>query len=89
MSTTSTDTHGEEDDARRRVDDASPSSSTNPLDINGSVFNADMFSQRMIKDSSLSQLMAQETEVKRQIQSLDSDMQVVFFYYFLFFLELI
>jgi hypothetical protein len=48
-----------------------------PLNINGAAFNADQFTQKLIKEASLSQLMAQETEVVRQIGSLDSDMQTL------------
>ncbi len=58
---------GEEDEA----------ASDDPHDINGAAFDAESFSQRLIRDSSLSQLMAQETEVVRQVGALDSDMQTL------------
>lgn len=48
-----------------------------PLNINGSGFNADFFTQKLIAEASLSQLMSQENEVVRQIGSLDSDMQTL------------
>lgn len=48
-----------------------------PLDINSSSFDPDMFVSRLVTEASLSQLMAQEGEIVRQIQSLDSDMQTL------------
>ncbi len=51
--------------------------STSTMDINSSNFDADTFTQRLINQATLSQLMAQETEVQRQVGSLDSDMQTL------------
>ena len=51
--------------------------SDHPLNINGPAFNADMYTQKLIKEASLSQLMAQEAEVVKQIGALDSDMQTL------------
>jgi len=51
--------------------------SNSPYDINGTGFDPDIFVARLVKEASLSQLMAQEGEVIRQIQGLDSDMQTL------------
>ena len=48
-----------------------------PLNINGAAFNSDLYTQKLIKEASLSQLMAQEAEVVKQIGALDSDMQTL------------
>ena len=42
--------------------------SNSPYDINGTGFDPDIFVARLVKEASLSQLMAQEGEVIRQIQ---------------------
>ncbi len=47
------------------------------MDMDGSAFDAETYSQRLIKEASLSQLMAHESEVVRQIGALDSDMQTL------------
>lgn len=49
----------------------------NPYDINAPGFDPDLFVAKLVKEASLSQLMAQEGEVVRQIQGLDSDMQTL------------
>jgi len=49
----------------------------NPYDINSPGFDPDLFVAKLVKEASLSQLMAQEGEVVRQIQGLDSDMQTL------------
>jgi len=49
----------------------------NPYDINAAGFDPDLFVAKLVKEASLSQLMAQEGEVIRQIQGLDSDMQTL------------
>ena len=51
--------------------------SGNPLDINNANFDPELFVNRLISEASLSQLMAQEGEIVRQIQGLDSDMQTL------------
>ena len=51
--------------------------SDHPLNINGPAFDPDMYTQKLIKEASLSQLMAQEAEVVKQIGALDSDMQTL------------
>jgi len=53
------------------------SSVVNPLDINGSEFDPDMFVNKLVAEASLAQLLAQEGEIVRQIQGLDSDMQTL------------
>lgn len=50
---------------------------SSPYDINNSSFDPELYSQKVIKEASLAQLMAQEGEVVRQIHSLDSDMQTL------------
>ena len=48
-----------------------------PYDVNSPSFDAELYSQKVIKEATLSQLMAQETQIVRQIHSLDSDMQTL------------
>lgn len=50
---------------------------SNPYDINSADFDADLFVAKLVGEASLSQLMAQEGEIVRQIQGLDSDMQTL------------
>merc|ERR1739844_504712 len=50
---------------------------SSPYDINNSSFDPELYSQKVIKEASLAQLMAQEGEIVRQIHSLDSDMQTL------------
>ena len=50
---------------------------SSPFDINSSSFDPELYSQKLIKEASLSQIMAQEGEIVRQIHSLDSDMQTL------------
>jgi len=52
-------------------------SSSNPYDINSQGFEPDLFVNKVVKDSSLSQLMSQEKEIVTQIKGLDSDMQTL------------
>ncbi|XP_039285444.1 vacuolar protein sorting-associated protein 51 homolog [Nilaparvata lugens] len=49
----------------------------NPYDINGTYFNPDMYLQKILKESSLKQVMDKETEVVRDTQSLHSEMQTL------------
>ena len=56
---------------------AAGAASDHPLNINGAAFNSDLYTQKLIKEASLSQLMAQEAEVVKQIGALDSDMQTL------------
>ena len=56
---------------------SSGAASDHPLNINGPAFDPDMYTQKLIKEASLSQLMAQEAEVVKQIGALDSDMQTL------------
>ena len=48
-----------------------------PYDVNSPSFDSELYSQKVIKEATLSQLMAQETQIVRQIHSLDSDMQTL------------
>ena len=48
-----------------------------PYDVNSSSFDPDLYSQKLMKEASLAQLMAQEGEIVRQIHGLDSDMQTL------------
>ena len=59
------------------ISGGSGAGSDHPLNINGSAFDADMYTQKLIREASLSQLMAQEAEVVKQIGALDSDMQTL------------
>ena len=52
-------------------------SSKNPYDINSQSFDPELYTQRLIKEASLAQLMAHENETVKQIHSLDSDMQTL------------
>ncbi len=52
-------------------------SSKNPYDINSPSFDPELYTQRLIKEASLAQLMAHENETVKQIHSLDSDMQTL------------
>jgi len=49
----------------------------NPYNINSPDFDADIYVSRLVNEASLAQLMAQEGEIVRQIQGLDSDMQTL------------
>ena len=49
----------------------------NPYDINSPDFDADIYVSRLVSEASLAQLMAQEGEIVKQIQGLDSDMQTL------------
>ena len=49
----------------------------NPYDINSPDFDSDLYVTRLRSEASLAQLMAQEGEVVKQIQGLDSDMQTL------------
>ncbi len=48
-----------------------------PLDINGSTFNPDVYLTKLLKERSLTELMDKETEMVHHIRSLDSDMQTL------------
>ncbi len=75
--TTSSEPESEASGATGTSKAAAGAAPDNPLNINSAAFDADMFTQKLIKEASLSQLMAQETEVVRQIGALDSDMQTL------------
>ena len=49
----------------------------NPYDINSPDFDSDLYVTRLRSEASLAQLMAQEGEIVKQIQGLDSDMQTL------------
>ncbi|XP_066982534.1 vacuolar protein sorting-associated protein 51 homolog isoform X2 [Macrobrachium rosenbergii] len=48
-----------------------------PYDINSKHFNHDMYIQKVIKESSLKQLLERESQLVLEIQSLDSDCQTL------------
>ena len=48
-----------------------------PYDINSPDFDSDLYVTRLRSEASLAQLMAQEGEIVKQIQGLDSDMQTL------------
>ncbi len=47
------------------------------MDINGADFDAQLFSQKLLKEASLSKLLTHEAEIARQIGAIDSDMQTL------------
>jgi len=51
--------------------------SLDPCDIDGAHFNPDMYLSKLIQEKSLTELMDKESEMLRQIRSLDSDMQTL------------
>eukprot|EP00112_Aurelia_sp_Birch-Aquarium-sp1_P006498 Seg1716.21 transcript_id=Seg1716.21/GoldUCD/mRNA.D3Y31 product="Vacuolar protein sorting-associated protein 51" protein_id=Seg1716.21/GoldUCD/D3Y31 len=51
--------------------------SQDPCDINGAHFQHEDYLEKMFKEKSLSELMDKETEIVKQIKSLDSDMQTL------------
>lgn len=51
--------------------------SLDPCDIDGAHFNPEMYLGKLIQEKSLTELMDQESEMVRQIRSLDSDMQTL------------
>jgi len=61
----------------RKLTPGSQSANSSPYDINSANFDADLFVAKLVGEASLSQLMAQEGEIVRQIQGLDSDMQTL------------
>jgi len=63
--------------AVKKLTPGSQSTPSNPYDINSAGFDADLFVAKLVSEASLSQLMAQEGEIVRQIQGLDSDMQTL------------
>lgn len=64
--------------AVRKAGGGGPSpTNSNHFDINSPEFDADLFVNKLVSEASLAQLMAQEGEVVRQIQGLDSDMQTL------------
>jgi len=63
--------------AVKKLTPGSQSAPSNPYDINSAGFDADLFVAKLVGEASLSQLMAQEGEIVRQIQGLDSDMQTL------------
>jgi len=72
-STSSSTVMGDGTGGERKVSGAS----SNPFDMNGTSFDSETYMSRLIRDASLSQLMAKESEVVREIHSLDSDMQTL------------
>ncbi|RWS11457.1 vacuolar protein sorting-associated protein 51-like protein, partial [Dinothrombium tinctorium] len=48
-----------------------------PLDINSPDFNSDMYLSKRLKEYNISQLMEEEQQLYKQIQSLDSEMQTL------------
>ncbi|XP_054167190.1 vacuolar protein sorting-associated protein 51 homolog [Oppia nitens] len=53
------------------------SSICDPFDINSAEFNCDLYLNKLLKDSTLSELMETEQSLYKQIQSLDSEMQTL------------
>ena len=51
--------------------------SLDPCDIDGAHFKPDSYLSKLIQEKSLTELMDKESEMLRQIRSLDSDMQTL------------
>ncbi|XP_019865265.1 vacuolar protein sorting-associated protein 51 homolog [Aethina tumida] len=49
----------------------------NPLDINGSNFNSNMYLEKLFKEYNLKQIMDHESEIVKDTQTLHSDMQTL------------
>lgn len=49
----------------------------NPCDINGAHFKPDAYMEKLLKEKSLPELMDKETDITKQIKSLDSEMQTL------------
>ena len=58
-------------------EDKAGGASLDPCDIDGAHFKPDMFLGKLIREKSLTELMDKESEMLRQIRSLDSDMQTL------------
>lgn len=58
-------------------EDAQGGASLDPCDINGAHFKPDVYLGKLIREKSLTELMDKESEMLRQIKSLDSDMQTL------------
>lgn len=48
-----------------------------PCDIDGAHFKPEIYLSKLIQEKSLTELMDKESEMLRQIRSLDSDMQTL------------
>lgn len=61
-------------------DENEPSSSVcNPYDMNSTDFNSDLYMNKLLKESRLSELMDTEQMLYKQIQTLDSEMQTLIY----------
>lgn len=58
-------------------DEAGDATVINPCDINGAHFKPDAYMEKLLKEKSLTELMDKETDITKQIKSLDSDMQTL------------
>ncbi|XP_060593250.1 vacuolar protein sorting-associated protein 51 homolog [Ruditapes philippinarum] len=58
-------------------EDKAGGASLDPCDIDGAHFKPDMFLGKLIREKSLTELMDKESEMLKQIRSLDSDMQTL------------
>ncbi|XP_074642673.1 vacuolar protein sorting-associated protein 51 homolog isoform X2 [Tubulanus polymorphus] len=58
-------------------DQSGASASIDPCDINGAHFKADIFLNKLLREKSLAELMDKESEMVKNIKSLDSDMQTL------------
>ncbi|XP_052229082.1 vacuolar protein sorting-associated protein 51 homolog isoform X2 [Dreissena polymorpha] len=57
--------------------DEAGGASLDPCDIDGAHFNKDMYLSKLIQEKSLTELMDKESDMLKQIRSLDSDMQTL------------
>ena len=58
-------------------EDSQGGGTLDPCDINGAHFKPDVYLGKLIREKSLTELMDKESEMLRQIKSLDSDMQTL------------
>ena len=58
-------------------EDSQGGATLDPCDINGAHFKPDVYLGKLIREKSLTELMDKESEMLRQIKSLDSDMQTL------------
>ncbi|KAI2801931.1 Vacuolar protein sorting-associated protein 51 [Blomia tropicalis] len=67
-------------DTREESDETvSPVTIINPLDMNSTEFNPDIYMSKLLKESRLSELMDTEQMLFKQIQTLDSEMQTLIY----------
>uniref|UniRef100_A0ABM0GLJ8 Vacuolar protein sorting-associated protein 51 homolog n=1 Tax=Saccoglossus kowalevskii TaxID=10224 RepID=A0ABM0GLJ8_SACKO len=59
------------------MDDDTGQTNVDPCDINGAHFKPEFYLNKLIKEKRLTELMGRESDMVKQIKSLDSDMQTL------------